>query len=88
MAGSCTVRNSACLPLLGYKDPAELLGKNMHSMMHHTRPDGPVYPNHEGRIYFAFRQCQGAHVDDEVVWRRRNELPSRVLVLSNNKKNA
>ena len=69
MAGSCTFCNSACLRLLGYKDPAELLGKNMHSMMHHTRPDGTVYPNHECRIYFAFRQGQGTHVDDEVVWR-------------------
>jgi len=69
MAGTCTFCNAACLRLLGYKDTAELLGKNMHTMMHHTRSDGTHYPNHECRIYFAFRQGEGSHADDEVLWR-------------------
>jgi PAS domain S-box-containing protein len=40
MVGNCTFCNAACLRLLGYKDPVELIGKNMHNLVHHTRPDG------------------------------------------------
>ncbi len=69
MMGDCTFCNAACLRLLGYMAPVELIGKNMHSMMHHTRPDGAPYPSDECRIYLAFRRGEGSHVDDEVVWR-------------------
>jgi two-component system sensor histidine kinase/response regulator len=69
MVGNCTFCNSACLRLLGYKDPVELVGKNMHTMMHHSRADGTSYPSNECRIYSAFRRGEGSHVDDEVVWR-------------------
>lgn len=69
MQGNCTFCNSACLRLLGYKDPVELIGKKMHTMMHHTRPDGTPYPSRECRIYSAFLRGEGSHVDDEVVWR-------------------
>src|ERR1700726_907906 len=69
MLGNCTFCNSACLRLLGYEDPVELIGKNMHRIMHHTRPDGTPYPSDECRIYLAFRRGEGSNVDDEVVWR-------------------
>jgi len=69
MVGNCTFCNSACLRLLGYKDPVELIGKNMHNVMHHSRADGTPYPTNECRIYSAFRRGEGSHVDDEVVWR-------------------
>jgi two-component system, sensor histidine kinase and response regulator len=68
MLGNCTFCNSACLRLLGYKDAVELIGKKMHSIMHHTRPDGTPYPGDECRIYSAFRRGEGSHVDDELVW--------------------
>lgn len=69
MRGKCTFCNSSCLRLLGYEDAAELIGKNMHTLMHHSRPNGIVYPNQDCRIYLAFRRGEGSHVDDEVVWR-------------------
>jgi two-component system sensor histidine kinase/response regulator len=69
MLGNCTFCNSACVRLLGYSDPVELIGKNMHNVMHHTRPDGTPYPSDECRIYLAFYGGEGTHVDDEVVWR-------------------
>src|SRR3984957_8211020 len=67
--GNCTFCNPSCLQLLGYKKPIELIGKHMHSMMHHTRPDGTPYPADQCSIYSAFRRGQGIHADDEVVWR-------------------
>ncbi len=67
--GNCTFSNPACARLLGYSDPAELLGKNMHDLIHHTRPDGTPYPREACRMYEAFVQGEGTHVDDEVLWR-------------------
>jgi len=69
LEGNCTFSNPACLRLLGYGDVGDLLGKNMHEIIHHTRPDGTPYPEEECRIYQAFRQGEGTHVDDEVLWR-------------------
>ncbi len=69
LQGNCVFCNPACLRLLGYQDERELLGKNMHDLIHHTRPDGTQYAMEECRIYQAFRQGEGTHVDDEVLWR-------------------
>jgi len=68
--GNCTFANASCCRLLGYDTPEELVGANMHGLIHHTRPDGSHYPARECHILKAFRQGVGAHVDDEVLWRR------------------
>ena len=70
LEGNCTFCNPACLQLLGYEDAGELYGKNMHSLMHHSRPDGTPYPVEDCCIYKAFRNGLGTHVDNEVLWRR------------------
>jgi two-component system sensor histidine kinase/response regulator len=68
--GNCTFCNPSCLRALGYEDPKDLLGKNVHAMVHHTRPDGTPYPVEECHIYEAFRVGHGTHIDDEVFWRK------------------
>jgi len=67
--GHCTFCNPACLRLLGYSDSSQLLGKDIHALIHHTRPDGKPYAVEDCCIYQAFRQGRGTHVDDEVLWR-------------------
>jgi PAS domain S-box-containing protein len=67
--GNCTFCNPACLQMLSYRAPEELLGNNMHALIHHTRSDGSHYPPADCRIYRAFRQGEGTHADDEVFWR-------------------
>ena len=69
LEGNCTFANPACVRLLGFGSDAELLGRNMHELVHHTRPNGDAYPMTECRIYRAFRQGEGVHVDDEVMFR-------------------
>lgn len=69
LKGTCTFCNLSCIKMLGYSTQSDLLGKRMHSQIHHTRPDGTPYPENECKIYKAIRQGQGAHVDDEVFWR-------------------
>ncbi len=66
--GNCTFANPACARLLGYKSVDELLGRHMHDLVHHTRPNGEPYPVGECRIYQAFREHKGTHVDDEVMF--------------------
>jgi len=68
--GTCLFSNRAAARLLGYDDPAELLGKNMHALEHHTRADGTPYPIEECPIYIGFQKGQGIHRDDEVYWRK------------------
>jgi PAS domain S-box-containing protein len=68
--GKCTLCNRACARLLGYDSPLDLLGEKIHALMHYTRPNGRPYPEQECRIYQAFRKGEGAHVDDEVFWRK------------------
>jgi formate hydrogenlyase transcriptional activator len=68
--GTCTFCNQAAADLLGYDDPSELLGKNMHATEHHSRADGSPYPLEECPIYRGFRENQGVHRNDEVFWRK------------------
>ncbi len=68
--GNCTFANAACCRLLGYDAPEELIDANMHGLIHHTWPDGSHYPARECHILKALRQGVGAHVDDEVLWRK------------------
>ena len=67
--GRCTFCNPACLRLLGYKHSDELLGKNMHDLIHHSCSNGRKLPAEECRIFRAFKTGQGTHVDEEVLWK-------------------
>jgi len=67
--GLCTLANAACLRMLGYDD-SELVGKNVHELTHHPRPDGSLYPIKECRACHAFREGKEAHVDNESFWRK------------------
>jgi len=65
----CRFCNPACLRALGYERVEELLGKNMHDLMHHTRLDGTHFPLEECRVHRVVQTGQGDHSDDEVLWR-------------------
>jgi len=69
LEGRCIFCNPASLEFLGYADEADLLGRNMHQLIHHTKADGQDYPASDCPIYHAFRNGAGVHVDDEVLWR-------------------
>lgn len=67
--GRCTFINRAAARMLGY-EPQEVLGKNMHELIHHSRADGTPYPVAECPILHACRMGQVSRNDDEVFWRR------------------
>ncbi len=88
--GNCTFINSAGLAMLGYQDESELLGRNMHGLIHHTRVDGSNYPVADCRLYCCMRLRTEVHVSDEVFWRKDGsffmvDYWSRPIMLDDNK---
>jgi PAS domain S-box-containing protein len=69
MNGNCTFCNPTCLRFLGYTKSEDILGKNMHALVHHSHADRSPYPNDKCQIYVAIRKGEGTHVADEVMWR-------------------
>ncbi len=67
--GRCTFINHAGAELLGYQ-PGEVLGRNMHDLVHHHCQDGSIYPAEECLIFRAFQKGEQCHVDTEVFWRK------------------
>ena len=55
LEGNCTFINRSACAALGFR-AAELIGQNMHGMVHHHYPDGRPYPGHECIIYNVFRE--------------------------------
>ncbi len=53
--GTCTFVNRAAQRSLGYS-AEELVGRNMHAMVHHHYPDGSPYPAEECSVYNVFRR--------------------------------
>jgi len=69
LQGNCTFANRACVQMLGYQDTAELIGRNMHDLIHHSRSDSTTYPVEESHIFQTLRCGNGSHIDTEVLWR-------------------
>ncbi|VVT27549.1 sigma 54-interacting transcriptional regulator [Rhizobium sp. EC-SD404] len=67
--GVTTFVNPAAEAMLGYS-ATELVGHDMHSMVHYKHPDGSHYHSSDCPIYKAFRQGTINTVDDEVFWHK------------------
>jgi PAS domain S-box-containing protein len=68
MAGRCMFVNRSAAQQLGW--PAEqIIGRNMHALIHHTHADGRHYPECDCPIFNAFRRGLPCRIDDEVLWR-------------------
>lgn len=68
--GFCTFANEACVKALGYDSVSDLVGKDMHALVHHTRKDGTPYPYRECPTYSSVRDGRSYHIDDEILWRK------------------
>jgi len=68
MDGCCTFANPACVQMLGYRDVEELIGQNMHKLIHNRRGDGTPIPANECLILNVLQSGKGNHEDSEVLW--------------------
>jgi PAS domain S-box-containing protein len=69
LEGRITVINPAASQMLGFK-PEEVLGQNLHALIHHTRADGTPYPPEESPIVNTIRDLDTVRVSNEVFWRK------------------
>jgi two-component system CheB/CheR fusion protein len=68
LSGRCTFMNRAGQTMLGYS-LYEVLGQNMHELVHHTQDEGPMAVEHSA-VNRVVEQGRGIRVDDEVIWRK------------------
>ncbi len=66
----CTTRcNAAFLRMLGFESEDQVIGKQLHDLIHHSHADGSPYPREDCPIYHVARTGEAAHVSDEVFYR-------------------
>jgi len=68
--GRCTFCNTSAIRMLGYSSSTDMLGKNMHELVHHSHPDGAHFNVEECRIFHVLKKGVGTHAADEVFWRK------------------
>ncbi|MFK7745921.1 MAG: sigma 54-interacting transcriptional regulator [Roseobacter sp.] len=78
--GKTTFVNRAAQEMLGWT-AEDLLGRDIHSMIHHHHLNGDHYPSHDCPIYQSFRHEEVSRIEDEVFWRKDGK-PIRVEYVS------
>ena len=69
LQGNCTFSNNSCLKILGYPQQDDLIGKNMHWLIHHKFEDGSAFPVEKCKILRSINKGKGFSADDEVFWK-------------------
>ncbi|HZH50216.1 MAG TPA: PAS domain S-box protein, partial [Nitrospira sp.] len=67
--GLSTFINPAGAEMFGYRIE-DLLGKNVHEILHHSYPDGRPYPVCECPVYASLTDGKMHRADDEVFWHK------------------
>ena len=69
MNGRCTFANAACARMLGYGNANELIGREMHALMHAANNEGVRHGSEESPILAAIQRNQRMHLENELFWR-------------------
>jgi PAS domain S-box-containing protein len=73
--GICTMVNRSASRLLGW-EPAEMVGRDVHSLIHHTRSGGEAYPKHDCGMYRCMESGRSLRDSNELFWTKSgNSLP-------------
>lgn len=67
--GNLTFINEAGARTLGYT-PEQLVGSDLHAVIHHSHADGTPYSKSTDPILQALRRCEPIRMRDEVFWRK------------------
>lgn len=69
---NCTFINQSFTDLLGYKED-EVIGKNMHDLIHHSYEDGTKYPVKNCPMGKAFKRGERVKIDLDYLWKKNGE---------------
>ena len=72
LEGNCTFCNMSCLKILGYEKQEDLIGKNVHKIIHHSYVDGTEYLTEDCLILKSIRSGKGYENSEEVFWKADN----------------
>jgi PAS domain S-box-containing protein len=80
LGGRITFINTAAATMTGWKAP-ELLYRQLHAMVHHTRMDGTPYPHDECPVHITMADGSTRTVPDDIFWRKDgNSFPVEYVV--------
>lgn len=68
--GRCIMANRSCALLLGYDGPQDLLARQMHELVHHSRPDGSPYPLEDCKVHRIVGTGTAVNTQQECFWRK------------------
>ncbi len=66
--GNCTFVNKAMEKITGWKEN-ELIGKNQHTILHHTHADGSHFPADDCPVYLTSADSEPRFISDDVFWK-------------------
>ncbi len=67
--GNSTFVNRAMTEMTGWR-AEELVGRNQHELLHHTRSDGSPFPAHECPVYRSCWDGKSRHIPEDRFWRK------------------
>ncbi|NLM60920.1 MAG: diguanylate cyclase [Clostridiales bacterium] len=69
LTGKCTFCNRSCIETLGYSCEDDLLNRNVHLQIHHSRRDRSPIKIEDCKIMESVRSGVGSAASDEVFWK-------------------
>ena len=69
LKGNCTFVNRMATRIFGFSS-SEMLGQNMHSLVHHHHADGTEFPDAECPVYGVFRNGQPIRQKNDTMFRK------------------
>ena len=67
--GRCTMANAAASAMLG-RAVDDMVGKDMHALIHHHHADGRTYDEVDCPLYQAFREMHTVRIEQTAFWRQ------------------
>ena len=72
LKGNCTFINQSGIEILGYQNSEQLISRNMHQLIHHSKPNGEPVKNSECLIHTSVMKGTGVINVGEFLWRADN----------------
>jgi len=69
LEGNSTFMNRAMEQITGW-EAADMIGRNQHEILHHTRADGSHHPAKECPVYASCRDQKSRFIDDDLFWKK------------------
>ena len=67
--GKLIFLNPAAMKITGYNQE-DLMGKNIHRIIHHTRPDGTPHPQDQCPAYLTLQNGEAHYAAEELLWNK------------------